>query len=118
MRLSTPIAHSAPAPAAIRGNPALGVGPYALGLRDSATVPVTFRLRGSTRAMLVVTRWARASLPPPVPTQTAPPPTARSVGRGPAEKRFTARVSGSSRVTVSASLSSAHTAPSPTARLL
>src|SRR4051794_10304150 len=118
MRLSTPTAHTAPAPTAIRGNPSLGVGPYALSLRDNSTVPVTFRLPGSTREMLVVTLAPKLSLPAPLPTQTAPPPTARSVGRGPGENRFTARVAGSSRATVSASLSSTQTAPTPTAMLL
>src|SRR5688500_17891166 len=118
MRLSTPTAHTDPAPTAIRGNPSLGVAPYTLGLRDSSTVPVTFRLIGSTREMLVVTLLPKLSLPAPLPTQTAPPPTARSVGRGPAENRFTACVAGSSRATVSASLSSTQTAPSPTAMLL
>src|SRR3954468_9292146 len=118
MRLSAPAAHNAPAPTAICGNPSLGGGPYALSLRDSSTVRVTCRLAGSTRETLVVTRWAKRSLPAPLPTQTAPPPAARSVGRGPAENRFTARVAGPSRATVSASLSSAQTAPSPTARLL
>ena len=68
--------------------------------------------------MLVVTLAPKLSLPAPLPTQTAPPPTARSVGRGPAENRFTACVAGSSRATVSASLSSTQTAPSPTAMLL
>src|SRR5690348_1230012 len=106
MRLSSPIAHNAPAPTAIRGKPSLGVGPYALGSRDSATVPVIFRLAGSMREMLVVTLAPKLSLPAPLPTQTAPSPTARSVGRGPAGNRFTACVAGSSRATVSAALSS------------
>src|SRR3954447_20932142 len=117
MRLSTPTAQTDPAPTAIRGNPSLGIV-YMLGLRDNSTVSVTFRLMGSTRETLVVALTPKLSLPAPLPTQTAPPPTARSVGRGPAENRFTARVAGSSRATVSVSLSSTQTAPSPTAMLL
>ena len=114
--MSAPIAHTAPAPAAIRGKPSLGTDPNTLGVGDSFTVAVTLSERRSTRVISVVMltplwKW-------PFPTQTAPPPTARSVGRGPALNRLTAFVSRSIRATVSASLSSTHTAPAPTATLL
>ena len=82
----------------------------------SLAVWVTLPVPGSTRETLTV---KFASLPPPLPIQSAPAPAAMSVGTPLASNlRVTALVSGSMRDTVLFSLFRNQTAPSPTAMLL